>query len=94
MPTQRFLIYLLSIVTVTIMLVVFLQYNSGRNIDQLIMGNESLLAEYKLKNEVQNLLVDLSYISEANEKAINDSAGIDMNELRTKRSRITKSWMI
>ena len=90
MPTQRFLIYLLSIVTVTIMLVVFLQYNSGRNIDQLIMGNESLLAEYKLKNEVQNLLVDLSYISEANEKAINDSAGIDMNELRTKRSRITK----
>ncbi len=90
MPTQRFLIYLLSILTITIMLVVFLQYNSGRNIDQLIAGNESLLAEYKLKNEVQNLLADLSYISQANQKAIHDSTTIDLHKIKEKRSGITK----
>ena len=90
MPTQRFLIYLLSILTITIMLVVFLQYNSGRNIDQLIAGNESLLAEYKLKNEVQNLLADLSYISQANQKAIHDSTTIDLDKIKEKRSGITK----
>src|ERR1700730_5344537 len=62
MPNKRFMIYLLGIFITTIILIVFLQYNSNNNINKLIEGNESLISEFQIIGETQKLETDMLYI--------------------------------
>jgi signal transduction histidine kinase/CheY-like chemotaxis protein len=62
MRNKRFILYLLSIFVTTIMLIVFLQYNSNNNINKLIEGNESLIREFQVIGETQKLETDLLFI--------------------------------
>jgi signal transduction histidine kinase/CheY-like chemotaxis protein len=62
MRNKRFILYLLGIFVTTIMLIVFLQYNSNNNINKLIEGNESLIREFQIIGETQKLETDLLFI--------------------------------
>ncbi|MBS1574299.1 MAG: CHASE3 domain-containing protein, partial [Bacteroidetes bacterium] len=42
-----------------LLLIVFLQFNSGRSIDKLIEGNTSLLNELKIQNDLQKLQTEI-----------------------------------
>jgi signal transduction histidine kinase/CheY-like chemotaxis protein len=56
------MLYLLGIFITTILLIVFLQYNSNNNINKLIQGNESLTREFQIIGETQKLETDLLFI--------------------------------
>jgi len=62
MRNKRFMIYLLGIFINTMILIVFLQYNSNSNINKLIQGNESLMSEFQIIGETQKLETDMLYI--------------------------------
>jgi signal transduction histidine kinase len=62
MRNKRFILYLLGIFVTTIMLIVFLQYNSNNNINKLIEGNESLIREFQIIGETQKLETDMLFI--------------------------------
>ncbi|MFT3680926.1 MAG: ATP-binding protein [Ferruginibacter sp.] len=59
MLRKYFRYLLLATFFTAILLIVFLQFNSTRSINQLIHGNESLIAELRLKNELQQLQTDI-----------------------------------
>jgi len=56
------MLYLLGIFITTMILIVFLQYNSNSNINKLIQGNESLMSEFQIIGETQKLETDMLYI--------------------------------
>ncbi len=62
MRNKRFMLYLLAIFITTIILIVFLQYNSNNNINKLTEGNESLIREFKIFGETQKLETDMLFI--------------------------------
>jgi signal transduction histidine kinase/FixJ family two-component response regulator len=62
MRNNRFMLYLLGIFITTILLIVFLQYNSNSNINKLIQGNESLTREFQIIGETQKLETDMLFI--------------------------------
>jgi signal transduction histidine kinase/CheY-like chemotaxis protein len=62
MPNKRFMLYLLGIFITTIILIVFLQYNSNKHINKLIHGNELLINEFQILGETQKLETDMLYI--------------------------------
>jgi signal transduction histidine kinase len=55
MLRKYFRYILLSVFFTAVLLIVFLQFNSNRSINQLINGNENLMAELRLKNALQEL---------------------------------------
>lgn len=59
MISRQFKFFLLLIFLVTTTLVVILQYNANKNIDELVDGNESLLGEFQMKTRLQDLRNDL-----------------------------------
>ena len=70
MRNQRFMLYLLGIFITTIILIVFLQYNSNSNINKLIHGNESLINEFQIIGETQKLQTDMLYIESQIHRAV------------------------
>lgn len=52
---SQFKYLLLAIFLTAILLIVFIQFNSNRSINQLINGNESLIHELQTKNKLQQL---------------------------------------
>ncbi len=59
MISRRFKIFLLLIFLFTTALIVVLQYNANKNIDELVAGNESLLSEITMRSHLQGLQNDL-----------------------------------
>ncbi len=55
MTSKRIIYYLLAAFIAGNLLLIFMQYNSARNIDNLIYGNERLLEEFKTGNELRDL---------------------------------------
>ncbi|MCG2618067.1 ATP-binding protein [Terrimonas sp. NA20] len=55
MTSKRIIYYLLAAFITGNLLLIFMQYNSARNIDTLIYGNEKLLEEFKTDNELREL---------------------------------------
>lgn len=89
MRNKRFILYLLGIFVTTIMLIVFLQYNSNNNINKLIEGNESLIREFQVIGETQKLETDLLFIESHIYRTVfsNDSSffsDIQNNETKVK----------
>jgi signal transduction histidine kinase/CheY-like chemotaxis protein len=94
MRNKRFVFYLLGVFITTIIVIVYLQYNSNSNINKLIHGNEALVNEFQILGETQQLETDLLYIETHVYRTIfiGDSSylqGINDRE-RTARARLSK----
>jgi signal transduction histidine kinase/CheY-like chemotaxis protein len=70
MPNRKFMIYLFGVFIITIILIIYLQYNSNRNINKLILGNESLITEFQIIGETQKMQTDLLYIESQIHRAV------------------------
>lgn len=56
----RYFKYLLLVVFIaTVLLIVFLQFNSNRSIEKLIDGNENLLSDFGVKENLQDLTAEM-----------------------------------
>ncbi len=60
MQSKRIKYYLLGLSITGMILFIILQFNSSRNIRQLISGNEQMLQELKVKNELQKLQTNIA----------------------------------
>src|SRR5436190_8131997 len=65
MVNQRFKYLLLVIFLVSIIVIVFLQYNSGNSIKSLIRDNKSLVNELRIKKKLQQLQTDIIFAESA-----------------------------
>jgi signal transduction histidine kinase/CheY-like chemotaxis protein len=61
----RFKYLLLTIFLASIILIVFLQYNSGKSIKNLIQDNQRLLGELQIKTKLQKLQTDIIFSENA-----------------------------
>jgi signal transduction histidine kinase/DNA-binding response OmpR family regulator len=59
MTSKRIIYYLLTAFITGNLLLIFMQYNSARNIDNLILGNEKLLDEFKTGSDLRELEKDM-----------------------------------
>ncbi|MDB5200463.1 MAG: response regulator [Chitinophagaceae bacterium] len=91
MHNKRFMVYLLGIFIATIMLVVFLQYNSNRNINNLIHGNESLINEFQIIGEAKKLQTDLLYIESQIHRTVISEDSVYLGRIRQKEKNVTES---
>ncbi len=57
--SRYFRYLLLAIFVAAVLLIVFLQFNSNRSINNLIRGNERLLNDLTTKNDLQHLQTDI-----------------------------------
>ena len=79
---SRYFKYVLLVTFLTaILLIVFLQYNSKRSINQLIYGNENLLEELTLKNNLQLLQTGIVTLESKVRGTIIEESAIDSNHL-------------
>jgi signal transduction histidine kinase/FixJ family two-component response regulator len=96
MHNKQFMLYLLGIFNSTIILIVFLQYNSNRHINKLILGNESLINEFKIIGETQKLESDMLYIESQIHRAVigEDSSYLEAIRNKEKNARARLSMLI
>lgn len=73
MVNQRFKYLLLITFLVSIVVIVFLQYNSGNSIKSLIRDNKSLVNELRIKKKLQQLQTDIIFA----ETALRDLVSIE-----------------
>lgn len=59
MLSRQFRIIIVAIFLLTTTLIVVLQYNANKNINELVHGNENLLTEFKLRSRLLDLQNDL-----------------------------------
>ena len=59
MTSNRFIYFILSAFIAGNLLLIFIQYNSSKNINKLIEGNEKLLKELKVDNQLRELERDI-----------------------------------
>jgi signal transduction histidine kinase/CheY-like chemotaxis protein len=88
MVNKKILVYLLGIFIVTIVLIVFLQYNSNRNVNQLIAGNQDLLTEFRFRIALHNLREDLYYLSGEERKMLNQNSNMHKPEIIERKKKI------
>ena len=61
MLQSRFKYLVLIIFLASVVLIVFLQYNSGNSIKSLIQDNQSLLSELQIKTKLQKFQTDIIF---------------------------------
>ncbi len=59
MTAKKLIYYILSGFVLGTLLLIFIQYNTSKNISNLITGNEKLLNEFKVGNQLKNLEKDI-----------------------------------
>lgn len=59
MTSKRIFYYILAAFTVGNLVLIYIQYNSANNINSLIRGNEQLLAEFEVSNNLKDLERDI-----------------------------------
>ncbi len=59
MTAKRLIYYILSGFVLGTLLLIFIQYNTSKNISNLITGNEKLLNEFKVSNQLKDLEKDI-----------------------------------
>ncbi|MES1159813.1 MAG: sensor histidine kinase, partial [Bacteroidota bacterium] len=76
MTSNRFIYFILSAFIVGNLLIIFMQYNTAKNTNNLITGNQKLLNELKVGNELRELERDLlsSEIKIERAVAVNDTS--------------------
>jgi len=88
MRNKRFMLYLFGVFIITIILVVYLQYNSNRNIHKLILGNESLITEFQIIGETQKLQTDLLYIESQIHRTVISEDSSYLDGIRQKEKNV------
>lgn len=59
MSSKRIVYYILATFVLGTLLLIYIQYNSSKNINALISGNEKLLNEFRVNSELKNLEKDV-----------------------------------
>ena len=59
MPHKRIVLYILAAFVIGTLLLIYIQYNSSKNINTLITGNEKLLNEFRVSSELKELEKDI-----------------------------------
>ena len=59
MASKKLIYYILAGFIAGILLLIYIQYNTSKNINALITGNEKLLGEFKVSNELKDLENDV-----------------------------------
>jgi len=59
MPGKKIILYILAAFIAGNLLLIYIQYNSAKNVNTLIKGNEKLVAEFKVGNELKDLEKDV-----------------------------------
>ncbi len=59
MTSKRFIYFILAVFIAGNLLMIFVQYNSAKNIENLTSGNEKLLYELRVNNELREMERDL-----------------------------------
>jgi signal transduction histidine kinase/DNA-binding response OmpR family regulator len=88
MRNKRFMLYLLGVFITTIILIVYLQYNSNSNINKLTHGNESLITEFQIIGETQKLQTDLLYIESQIHRAVISEDSSYLGGIRQKEKNV------
>jgi signal transduction histidine kinase/DNA-binding response OmpR family regulator len=85
----RYFKYILLVIFLTaLLLIVFLQFNSNRSINQLINGNENLLEELSIKNNLQQLQTDIITLESKVRGTVIGGMAIDSNHLQEELDNI------
>src|SRR5450432_606883 len=71
MTSNRFIYYILAAFIAGNLLLIFIQYNSVKNINTLINGNEKVINEFKVEAELRDLRKNISTIETGVAKALN-----------------------
>jgi signal transduction histidine kinase/CheY-like chemotaxis protein len=86
---SQFKYLLLAIFLTAILLIVFIQFNSNRSINQLINGNESLIHELETKNKLQQLENEIATVENKIRTKILQKDTTGISKIRTDLSNIT-----
>ena len=70
MASNRFIYYILAAFIAGNLLLIFIQYNSSKNINDLIAGNEKILNEFKLENELRDLRKNIISVETSISRAV------------------------
>ena len=81
MVNQRFKYLLLITFLVSIVVIVFLQYNSGNSIKSLIRDNKSLVNELRIKKKLQQLQTDIIFAESALRDLVSNENAQHIQEL-------------
>ena len=88
----RYFKYILLITFLAaILVIVFLQFNSNRSINQLIRGNEDLLDELNIKNNLQQLKTDIVTLESKVRGTLIGGVAIDTDHLQKEIRSIQQS---
>ncbi|MEP7257453.1 MAG: ATP-binding protein [Flavitalea sp.] len=88
MTGKRIIYYILSAFIVGNLLLIYIQYNSTKNIKTLIGGNEKLLAEFKVNNELKELEKDVIAIESKITGIVSTRDSLPINELELEIEKI------
>ena len=95
MTSKKIIYYILAAFIAGNLLLIYLQYNSAKNINGLISGNERLVNEFRVDNELQELEKDIASIDNAVRSTIlaGDSSRVEgleanVSELETDLARL------
>lgn len=86
---SQFKYLLLAIFLTAILLIVFIQFNSNRSINQLINGNESLIHELETKNKLQQLENEIATVENKIRSKILQKDTTGIAKIKTDLSSIT-----
>jgi len=70
MASNRFIYYILAAFIAGTLLLIFIQYNSAKNINSLIAGNEKVLNEFKVEAELRDLRKNIVSVESGVAKAL------------------------
>ncbi|MCW3117180.1 MAG: histidine kinase [Chitinophagaceae bacterium] len=88
MRNRQFMLYLLGIFVFTIILIVFLQFNSNRHINKLINGNELLMNEFQIVVETQKLQTDMLFIESQIHRTVISEDSFYLKAIRDKEKNV------
>jgi len=86
--SRYFRYLLLAIFVAAVLLIVFLQFNSNRSINNLITGNERLLNDLTTKNNLQHLQTDIIILENKISGAVIRGVSVDSTQLKAEIGNI------
>src|SRR5262245_35541687 len=86
--SRYFRYLLLAIFVAAVLLIVFLQFNSNRSINNLITGNERLLNDLNTKNDLQHLQTDIIFLENKISSAVIKGASVDSSQVKAEIENI------
>lgn len=91
MKQKKIINFLLAAFVIGNLLILFIQYNSSKNVQLLISGNEKVIAELKVSNDLRALEKDLASIDNKVTKTIYANNDTSENDLEVKFKQVEKS---